>query len=122
MERLDRVFVNQDWRILFLKARLDNLPIMRSNHGPMLLDTIYDIGIKKSRGKVAFEAFWTKDDAEKQIIQRVWNFMYHHQLHPMANLSTKLQTCLMHLKAWSQNSYGNLDRKIRHLTSIVSDV
>ena len=41
MERLDRSFANVEWVNLYLLYSLRNLPIIRSNHGPIILDFDY---------------------------------------------------------------------------------
>lgn len=38
-EKLDRGIVNADWRSLFPRASVKNLPITSSDHAPLLIDT-----------------------------------------------------------------------------------
>lgn len=37
-ERIDRVWMNAEWRSIFPDSRLFHLPIMQSDHCPLLLD------------------------------------------------------------------------------------
>lgn len=69
-ERLDRVFANTTWLRYFRRARLRNLPIMGSDHGPMLIDTLP--GQRRFNRNSKYEAFWSRDRTSHQIVQKVW--------------------------------------------------
>ena len=54
-ERLDRAFVTQSWLQLFPNAMFQNLPIIRSDHSPLILDKKH---VPKQKPRILkFESF-----------------------------------------------------------------
>lgn len=90
MERLDRIFVDKQWHQLFSYLRLEIMPIMRSDHCPMLIGTAYDTRRGPHKRKLIFESHWAKDDVTRQIIQRIWNINDLSTSQSMDDLSAKL--------------------------------
>ncbi|CAI9102141.1 OLC1v1000362C1 [Oldenlandia corymbosa var. corymbosa] len=117
LERLDRAFVNRGWKDRFPRAMLENLPIMRSDHGPILLEAIPRV---RSRGRRRrFENFWTRYEAVKKIIRRSWRHNNMSPLDPYAslpgNFSGSLEIVMKHLSNWHAQSYGAIDARVRAL-------
>ena len=56
MERLDRAFASVDWVNAYPSYSLRNLPIVQSNHGPILLD--FEINQSFRRRPFRFERMW----------------------------------------------------------------
>ncbi|GMP66528.1 hypothetical protein CsSME_00026851 [Camellia sinensis var. sinensis] len=70
-ERLDKVLASSCWTTLFPQFSLLTLPIHRSDHSPLFLDTsrIEPFGPKWGR----FEAVWLADPSTQDIIQKIWH-------------------------------------------------
>lgn len=118
-ERLDRVFANTTWLRYFRRARLRNLPIMGSDHGPMLIDTLP--GQRRFNRNSKYEAFWSRDRTSHQIVHKVWAHNSDRTRTGGAAdyFSTLLKIELLHLRRWHDDSYGNLDKRIQELSRLI---
>lgn len=72
-ERLDRFLATLQWCTLFPQAQVQNLPILNSDHGPILLTQ--DEGCSGGTGKrlKKFEAFWLADEGCSKVIEEAWS-------------------------------------------------
>lgn len=69
-ERIDRGFINDSWRLLFPHSLLTHLPVMNSDHRPILLNTT---PIHNSSPKpFCFESMWIQDPTAADVIH-AWN-------------------------------------------------
>ncbi|CAL5363688.1 unnamed protein product [Camellia sinensis] len=105
-ERLDRVLALSCWTTLFSQFSLVTLPIHRSDHSPLFLDTsrIEPFGPKWGR----FEAVWLADPSTHDIIQKIW-----HSPTPDAAACVQRQTIVYrHLKNWNALSFRSLQGQI----------
>ena len=75
MERLDRAFVSIDWLNQYPSYSLRNLPIIRSDHGLIILDFDYFTPFRKRPFK--FEHMWTTHPSCKDMVQQAWLFQSH---------------------------------------------
>ena len=71
MEMIDRAFVNVDWVNAYTNYALRNLPIIRSNYGPIILDFEYLQPFK--RRPFRFERMWLCHPTCKSMVQQAWN-------------------------------------------------
>lgn len=69
MEKLDRTFASVDWINAYPNYALRNLPIIRSDHGLIILDFVFQFPIR--RGPFQFERMWTTHPSCKEVIQKV---------------------------------------------------
>ncbi|KAK4438704.1 hypothetical protein Salat_0204900 [Sesamum alatum] len=73
--RLNRGLGNGSWRVLFLDAQVEHLPLNYSDHCPLLVHTA---GIVSSQPPLLphwpfrLEAFWAKSSDCRRIVQDVW--------------------------------------------------
>lgn len=67
MERLDRAFAIVDWIHTYPSYALQNLPIIHSDHGPIMLDF-------ELRLPFHFERMWLTHPLCKHVVQQAWNF------------------------------------------------
>ena len=75
MERLDKAFASIDWLNQYLSYSLRNLPIVRSDHGLIILDFEYLTPFIKRPFR--FEHVWTTHPSCKNIAQQAWLFHSH---------------------------------------------
>lgn len=73
MEKLDRAFASVDWINAYPNYALRNLPIIRSDHGLLILDFVFQFPFPFRRGPFRFERMWTTHPSCKEVIQKVWN-------------------------------------------------
>uniref|UniRef100_A0A803P3Y4 Reverse transcriptase domain-containing protein n=1 Tax=Cannabis sativa TaxID=3483 RepID=A0A803P3Y4_CANSA len=69
-ERLDRALVDTEWINLFPRGGVRNLPILSSDHDPILFDSV----MERSRGSTPFKFYeaWFKEGSCLEIIQQAW--------------------------------------------------
>ncbi|XP_042962444.1 uncharacterized protein LOC122296710 [Carya illinoinensis] len=106
-ERLDRVIVNQEWRLLFPDASLQHLASSASDHHPILLNTSAN---SRYASSFKFEEFWTRESLSKQIIQEAWNSTF--QGNPSYILCKKISSTKEALKKWNKTHFGRIQNNI----------
>jgi len=70
LERLDRVFVSEDWSMAFPDHGLSALAIECSDHAPLLLQT--DCALPHFK-RFRFENFWIRCDGYLETVEAAWN-------------------------------------------------
>jgi hypothetical protein len=70
-ECLDRGLVNPEWCAIYPNTNVFNLPIILSDHSPILIST--DGTYKKPRQKFKFENWWLMEDDFQDHAKTVWN-------------------------------------------------
>ena len=71
MERLDRAFATMDWINSNPHYAFRNLPILRSNHGLIILDFKFQQPFRKRPFR--FERIWLAHDGYKALAQNAWS-------------------------------------------------
>lgn len=71
MEGLDRVFASVEWINKYPLYSLKNLPIIRSDHGPILLDIQHQSPFRKR--PFTFEYMWITHPDCKGMIDKAWD-------------------------------------------------
>ncbi|GMP87915.1 hypothetical protein CsSME_00040095 [Camellia sinensis var. sinensis] len=108
-ERLDRVLASSSWVTKFTSFSLVTLPIQRSDHSPLLLDS----SRMDLRGKKwdRFEAVWLTDLTTQEILHKVWKLPIHG-----ADSCLRHQTILFqHLKNWNALSFRSMKGQIEDI-------
>jgi hypothetical protein len=78
-ERLDRCLVNAEWCGVFPNTNVFNLPIMLSDHAPILVSTESQFHRPKLNFK--FENWWTMEDDYQQTTKSAWISSTHKPFH-----------------------------------------
>ena len=110
LERLDRCFANPSWRVLFPEAVVTHLPMVFSNHCPVLLELFKPppAGLEKP---FRFHTMWLYHPQFPEIVQRAWNFE--------TNLPIAIKNFTASAMQWNINEFGNIfGRKKRVLARI----
>ena len=68
MERIDRAFTSVDWINSYPNYALRNLPITKSDHGPIVLD--FDFQHSFRRRPFRFEHMWTSHPLCKDAVKQ----------------------------------------------------
>lgn len=104
LERIDRVFVLDDWADSFPDHNLRALSSQCSDHAPLLLRTSCPL---RSFTRFRFENFWTKYDVFLDIVQEAWNTPCSN-VDAFRTLDIKLRNTTKALKRWSAKHVGSV--------------
>lgn len=117
-ERLDRAMANLGWRGLFPRAAALCLPIQRSDHSPIIIDTHWCV---KARNRPKrFEEIWLRRDEVKQIVGRVWNMSFNGSL--SFQLVQKQNVLMKHLRNWGDLSFKFMKRKMNGIRDRLEEI
>lgn len=108
-EKLDRAMANHDWAKFFPKSAVSVLPIQRSDHSPMVIDTHWEDS-PRHRPK-RFEEVWLRNGDVQQIISRVWSMSFSGS--QSFQLIQRQNVLMRHLRNWGTLSYKALRVKIK---------
>ena len=110
-ERLDQCLCNQEWQLLFPKARVKHLCNLNSDHNPILLDTHFES--ETLNRPFRFEAMWTKEDSNRVVVDNAWQLDVEgsHGFH----LANKLERTKKDLKKWNKEVFGIVRERIKSL-------
>ncbi|XP_056695114.1 uncharacterized protein [Spinacia oleracea] len=98
-ERLDRGYAREGWHNLYPEANIINLPILVSDHSPIILDTNSERRKKKRLCKI--DSWCLSMEQPKGIIADAWR--RHIEGSPMFRWSRKLQQVRYDLLKWCKN-------------------
>jgi hypothetical protein len=104
LERIDIFFIMTDWDCLFLNHDVIALPLLCSDHAPLLLRT--DINFK-TRKKFLFHAFWPKLQGFHDVVTRAWHYPLSNAS-PFRHLDWLLRNTACVLQSWSDRKIGNI--------------
>ena len=108
MEKLDRAFANTAWLDHFSHSIVHNLPIIRSDHGPIILDTEYTQPYRHRPFR--FEWMWTTHPDCATIINLAWSKKYDGS-HAYI-LGKKINTIKDDFSKWNKAVFGMVERDI----------
>lgn len=98
-ERIDRVFINAEWNILFPEALVQHLERAHSDHCPILLclDKNHDVRLPRP---FRFQPMWLSHPTFPYVIRDAWS-------NPTV-LSSAVAKFVDKEKIWNKNIFGNL--------------
>ncbi|XP_023911621.1 uncharacterized protein LOC112023233 [Quercus suber] len=109
MEKLDRAFASVDWVNAYLNYALRNMPIIRSDHGPIVLD--FETQFPFQRRPFRFERMWASHPTWKEVIQKAWSsFSYGIKAYQLQN---KLNRVRKDFFQWNKEVFGRVERDIQ---------
>lgn len=92
-EKLDRVFVNEDWRSMFPTNRVQNLVAPSSDHSaPFLQVSVWRLVPRAFR--FCFENSWLKEERCSEIVAECWHS------YEGEDVGGKINRCATRLKEW----------------------
>ena len=71
--RLDRVVANEEWRDMFLEAKVYHVVMSASDHCLLALFLERKAFSRPTKRRFLFEAMWTQDERCKQVIFEAWD-------------------------------------------------
>uniref|UniRef100_A0A2N9GZ20 DUF4283 domain-containing protein n=1 Tax=Fagus sylvatica TaxID=28930 RepID=A0A2N9GZ20_FAGSY len=111
MQRLDRAWVNSEWRILFPEAYVTHLTRTHSDHCPILL-SLWPSSHNSLPRPFRFENIWLSHPEFPTVVDKAWAA-------PCPNLSSTFDLFTSLVTTWNKNTFGNIfQRKKRILARI----
>lgn len=107
-EKLDRVLVNVEWIEAFPNSVVQNLPLLGSDHSPMLLQL--EVQERKARKTFKFELNWVEEKGCGEVVEDNWKTdkVGSHGF----RLMRKLNACSKGLWEWSRKHFPNNRKRI----------
>lgn len=100
--RLDRALGDGDWIMRFQNASMQHLPMVHSDHSPLLMKTNGKTGDRHNQC-FKFQAAWLSNEGLEQTIRDKWN--------PNGKLRENIRTIIPALEYWSKHVFGSIRRK-----------
>ena len=72
LERINRFFMNPNWCVLYLNARVTHLPRCHFDHCPVLMEAL-PINLVKLTSPFRFQEFWLSNIFFPTIVFKAWN-------------------------------------------------
>ncbi|KAF7821099.1 reverse transcriptase [Senna tora] len=117
-ERIDRCLFNEAWNFLFPSAWLETVPVVESDHSPLILR--FCKPPSKSGKFFKFEQFWLENDECLPIIQEAWQET--NSSDGLRAISHKINEVSAKLQVWEKNTFKRADKEIIILRKILSDL
>jgi len=119
LERLDRVFVSEDWTLAFPNHELSALASECSDHAPLLLKT--DCALPRCL-RFRFENFWPKCEGYLHVVEEAWKAPLPwsaSNIDAFRCLDYKLRNTTKMLKNWSAKQVGAVRLQLAIVKEIV---
>ncbi|KAL1310123.1 uncharacterized protein [Arachis hypogaea] len=117
-EGLDRGLSNMEWQMCFPDARIKHLPMLKSDHSPLLLQFSHPAPPNRRRRPFHFLAGWLSHPDFKNLVQRSWKFE-----DSWNNCMNDFQNSL---RIWNSNVFGDINKKksriLRRLQGITNNI
>lgn len=110
-EKLDRILVNWSWRYAHPNAFATALPIVSSDHSPLVL---YLKPKEKSGVSFKFEAFWVEHEECFGVVENGWKGIQERE-EPWGNIKSKLKACQRDLQVSHKRTFRKADDEIHRL-------
>ena len=106
LEKIDRFFMNPDWCVIYLNARVTHLFRCHSDHCPVPMETLLVRSVKLT-SPFRFQEFWLSDISFPTIVSKAWN--------GNRDLEESIDCFLKDAIAWNRNHFGNIHQKKRRI-------
>lgn len=117
-EKLDRVLVNWEWRSVFPHAISEALPIISSDHSPILL-RFRPKG--RSDRQFKFETYWEEHEGCREVVRVGWNKGAEGDS-AWRTMLNRTQTCRRELVGWQGNTFKNAEKEIQICKEKINDL
>ena len=106
LEKIDRFFMNPDWYVIYLNARVTHLFRCHSDHCPVPMETLLVRSVKLT-SPFRFQEFWLSDISFPTIVSKAWN--------GNKDLAESIDCFSKDATAWNRNHFGNIHQKKRRI-------
>lgn len=91
---------NYTWRFKHPDASVLHLPMINSDHSPILFNL--EKSTRKMRSPFRIEAMWFTDESFKNDVDQAWNKVLEQPI------TEKIRHCKGDIKHWSKQKFGNI--------------
>ena len=106
LEKIDRFFMNPDWCVIYLNARVTHLFRCHSDHCPVPMETLLVRSVKLT-SPFRFQEFWLSNISFPTIVSKAWN--------GNRDLVESIDCFSKDATAWNRNHFGNIYQKKRRI-------
>ncbi|XP_058201666.1 uncharacterized protein LOC131316348 [Rhododendron vialii] len=111
-ERLDRVWSNSSWNLIYPEAHVSHLPRTHSDHCPILLSTVPNSGPPNPR-PFRFESVWFSDPSVFSVIEDSWST-------PSPSFAFTTNLFANKITIWNKENFGHIFHKKKRLLARLS--
>ncbi|XP_073051702.1 uncharacterized protein [Primulina eburnea] len=111
--RLDRGVCTIEWSELFPEAKVTNLPIIQSDHAPLLIRLAGNPNYKY-KSPFRFQAAWLTNEDFYKVVRNEW--------HDHHTLSDNVSNMANSLSSWNFSTFGNIHHRKRRLVARIEGV
>ncbi|XP_042045568.1 uncharacterized protein LOC121791808 [Salvia splendens] len=115
-EKLDRVFINEQWTSVFEATRITNLPRVASDHGPILVRCKTEVTGEQGRN-FQFQNMWLRHEGFRGVVESSWSQPT--EAGGLLNLQIKLVRLKKVLKEWNRATFGNLQSNLKEAEATI---
>ncbi|XP_042005801.1 uncharacterized protein LOC121754526 [Salvia splendens] len=115
-ERLDRVFINEQWTSVFEATRITNLPRVASDHGLILVRCKTEVTGEQGRN-FRFQNMWLRHERFRGVVESSWSQPT--KAGGLLNLQIKLARLKKVLKEWNRATFGNLQSNLKEAEVVI---
>ena len=112
-ERIDRVFMNPSWCLLYPDAKVSHLTRCHSDHCPILLQTNPIRQLHLTR-PFKFQSFWLSDPSFPNVVKQAWQ-------QPRMLLEA-IEVFSSQASIWNKNHFGNIFHKKKRVLAWLDGV
>ena len=112
-ERIDRVFMNPSWCLLYPDAKVSHLTRCHSDHCPILLQTNPIRQLHLTR-PFKFQSFWLSDPSFPNVVKQAWQ--------QPRNLLEAIEVFSSQASIWNKNHFGNIFHKKKRVLARLDGV
>ena len=112
-ERIDRFFVNPQWCLLYLDAKVTHLPRYHSDHCLVLLEMQPGVSRGKKR-PFRFQTCWLLDPTFPNIVSQAWGVAN--------NLVEAVESFTRNVVDWNKNQFGNVFSRKKILMARINGI
>ena len=109
MERLDKAFASTEWINHYHLYYLRNLPIIKSDHGPVILDFEHQTPFRNRPFR--FEQMWITHPSCKDMVSKAWEWQSSGSR--AAKLRNKLNNIKTVARKWNREVFGRVEIDIK---------
>ncbi|XP_073361930.1 uncharacterized protein [Aegilops tauschii subsp. strangulata] len=118
LEKIDHVFVSNEWDEAYPACFLSALGTAVSDHCPLMLDMNVSICFKK---RFKFESFWTRAEGFFDVVKLAWTTTLAAS-NDYLTLQNKLRAMMRSLQKWSDRWVGNVKLQIAMALEVIKQL
>lgn len=112
-ERIDRVFANTDWNVLYPEASVLHLECSHSDHCPIVLSLHHDQGSPFPR-PFRFQPMWLSHSSFLDLVREAWA--------GPSNLPSAVTSFIACAKIWNKDIFGSIFHRKRRICARLKGV